>query len=409
MQGKQSKKVIGGLSGLAMTFIFALVLFFSLRSQPDPFKGEAVKNAPFASLTYAIQAFLWWDGGEAGLQLDWVRLMSYSHVKQTFAWRDLEPEKGEWHWEQADRILDEIERRDLRLVARLGQVPEWATADSTNLTADESTDSPPSDMQDWQNYCSTVAQRYKGRIVAYQIWNEPNLSREWGNIRPDPAGYVDLLAVCSQAIREADPDAILISAGLAPTGNNDDIAMPDDVYLDGMYQSEFQQYIDVVGVHATGYAPPEYGPDDAERDGKGRWFTFRRVEDLRKIMIHYGDEARQMAIMEFGYTTDPVNPDYAWFAVSEQEQAELLLRAYNYAVEHWRPWVGLMNLIYMPSPGWTKDDEEYWWGVTTPHDGHRPAFFVLANMQKVCGDFVIPKREDDSPVATGLEPAPLCP
>ena len=55
------------------------------------------------------------------------------------------------------------------------------------------------------DFCAAVAERYQERISAYQIWNEPNLSREWGDNRPDPAGYVDLLAACSGAIREARP------------------------------------------------------------------------------------------------------------------------------------------------------------------------------------------------------------
>ena len=88
-----------------------------------------------------------------------------------------------------------------------------------------------------------------------------------------------------------------------------------------MYRQGFQQYVDVVGVHAPGYAPPEIGPDDEE--AKQRWFTFRRVEDLRKIMLNYGDEARQMAIMEVGYTTDRVNPAYQWFGVSEARTSRL--------------------------------------------------------------------------------------
>ena len=93
--------------------------------------------------------------------------------------------------------------------------------------------------------------------------------------------------------------------------------LPDDVFLDQMYRNEFQQYIDVVGVHAPGYAAPEIGPDDDE--AQHRWFTFRRIEDLRKIMLNYHDEARQMAIMEFGYTTEAINPDYRWFSVTEAE------------------------------------------------------------------------------------------
>lgn len=410
MQRKISKKVMVGLVSLIVTFILVSGLWFINRSKADPFRADAITNPAFPSLTYGIQTFLWWDGGEAGLHLDWVRLMSYNHVKQTFAWKDLEPRQDSWDWEQADRIMDEVERRDLRMVARLGQVPEWAQPEiNSSVETDDSHDVPPVDMADWRDFCFTVADRYKGRIVAYQIWNEPNLTREWGNEHPDPADYVALLAECSEEIRRADPDAILISAGLAPTGNNDEIALPDDVYLDQMYRNDFQQYIDVVGVHATGYAPPEVGPDDAEKEGHGRWFTFRRIEDLRKIMIAHGDEARQMAIMEFGYTTDTRNPDYAWYAVTEEEQADMLKRAYDYATEHWRPWVGLMTLIYMPSPGWIPDDEEYWWAITTPDKGHRPAFFTLANMRKVCNDFIIPIRESDGPVALGLEPAPICP
>ena len=47
-----------------------------------------------------------------------------------------------------------------------------------------------------------------------------------------------------------------------------------------------------------------------------------------------------MAILEFGYTTDRVNPDYQWFSVTESEQAEYLERAYEYVIANWRPWVG---------------------------------------------------------------------
>ena len=202
--------------------------------------------------------------------------------------------------------------------------------------------------------------------------------------------------------------ATLISAGLAPTGNYDDEALPDDIYLDQMYRNGFQRYIDVVGVHAPGYAAPEIGPDDEA--AQQRWFTFRRVEDLRKIMLNYGDEARQMAIMEFGYTTDRVNPAYQWFGVTQQQQADFLQRAYEYAIANWRPWVGLMTLIYLPDPAWQPADEEYWWSILEPDgSGPRPAYITVANMRKVCGDFEIPARASDGPVALGKVKAPICP
>ena len=175
-----------------------------------------------------------------------------------------------------------------------------------------------------------------------------------------------------------------------------------------MYRNGFQAHIDVVGVHAPGYAAPEIGPDDEA--ALQRWFTFRRIEDLRKIMLNYGDEARQMAIMEFGYTTETINPDYKWFSVSEAEQAEMILRAYEYAIANWRPWIGLMTLIYLPDVSWQPDDEEFWWSIVAPDTGlPRQAFIDVANMRKVCDDFEIPERAPDSPVALGKMKAPICP
>lgn len=395
------------LIAVFVALVLAAAGFLYLRdtlSPDDPFQASAISDAPFASLTYGIQAFLWWDNGDSGKHLDWVRLLSFSHVKQTFAWRDLEPRPGVWDWTQSDRIFREIARRDLSIIIRLGQVPGWARAAGQRAAHD----APAQDIARWANYCASVAARYQGKVAAYQIWNEPNLSREWGDNPPDPAGYVKVLAACSAAIRAADPVAVLISAGLAPTGNDDDEAMPDDIYLDHMYRNGFQQHIDVLGVHAPGYSAPEISPDSEQ--ALQRWFTFRRVEDLRKIMLSHDDAARQMAIMEFGYTTEQINPDYKWFSVTEAQQAENLERAYEYAIANWRPWVGLMVLIYLPDPSWRQSNEEFWWSIVEPDTGiPRDAFYTVANMRKVCGDFIIPERESDSPVAEGRVKAPICP
>src|SRR5690606_6371717 len=158
-------------------------------------------------------------------------------------------------------------------------------------------DAPPDadHLEAWGVYCGTLAGRYPGRIAAYQVWNEPNLSREWGGQPPDAAAYVELLRVCSEAIRAADPQAIIISAGLAPTGNCCEMGLRYDQYLQAMYDAGCQRYADVEGMHAAGYARTEIGPDEAEAQGSQRLFSFRRVEDLRAIMVENGDAARQAA------------------------------------------------------------------------------------------------------------------
>lgn len=396
------------LAGLALFFAAAAL---ALRPLADPLRADAVTDPPFTSLTYGIQAFLWWDYHSANLHLDWVRLMVFSHVKQTFAWEDLEPAPGQWQFARADEIVASVEARGLKLVARLSDAPAWAHPSIPGRKDRDFIDGPPDPafMDDWAAYCGMVAGRYAGRIAAYQVWNEPNLSREWGSRPPDAAAYTDLLRVCAEAIRAADPAAIVISAGLAPTGTHDATARPDDVFLQELYDAGFQRYADVVGMHAPGFSPPQLSPDEAERQGGQRFFTFRRVEDLRRIMVANGDASRQAAILEVGWTTDPgINPSYAWFAVDEETQARYMVEAYRYAADHWRPWVGLMSAIYIADPSWTPDDEEYWWAVTTPDGYTRPAFVALANMAKHCGDRVIPARAPDSPEALGLVPVNPC-
>ncbi len=126
-------------------------------------------------------------------------------------------------------------------------------------------------------------------------------------------------------------------------------------------------------------------------------------------MVANGDAARQVAILETGWTLDRVNPAYSWFAVpDEQTQAEMLVAAYEYAAFHWRPWVGLMSAIYIAKPDWTQADEEWWWAITTPSGYTRPAYIDLANMAKYCGDRTIPARAPDSPEALGLVPVTPC-
>ena len=374
---------------------------------PDPFRAVAIKNPPFPSLSYGMQAFLWWDDYAASLGLHWLKKADFTHVKQTFAWRDIEPREGEWHFERADEIVAEVESKGLQLVIRLGNTPEWAQSlpeEREKGFQGEIVDTPPAtdSLPAWGEYCATIAKRYLGKVVAYQIWNEPNLAREWGGRGVNAVDYIELLRVCSEAIRAVDAGAILISAGLAPTGvNNPTQAIADDVYLRQLYENDFQRYVDVIGVHAAGFAAPHFSPADAERLSiargmTGRWASFRRIEDLRRIMVEYEDEARQMAILEMGWTTDkrPDSP-MAWFAVDPWTQAEYLRQAFDYAAENWRPWVGLMTVIYIADSGWTEEDEQYWWSLIhfkgEPKVAHlSSAFTTLLTMPKICDDPACP-------------------
>jgi hypothetical protein len=335
---------------------------------------------------YGFEAYLWWKPEIATRDLGLIRGAGFQWVKQTFAWRDIELEKGKYDWSHADNIVMLAQHFNLKLLIRLDRDPYW---DRTYLDGKGIAAGPPRSLDNFFNFCGVIAARYHGKVPAYQVWNEPNLAREWGGQSPNAADYVALLSGCYKAIKAADPNALVISAGLAPTGNGLPEAIPDTQYLEQMYHAGAAPYFDLLGVHAPGFkAAPEMSPDEVAKTpslGGERFFAFRHVEDLRAIMVQHGDGVKQVAILEFGWTTDPIHTDYAWFAVDEQTKAQYMVRAFEWAKAHWQLWIGPMIALSMPEFDWTPDNEQYWWAVIDPvypNTKTRPAYDALKAMPK---------------------------
>jgi hypothetical protein len=332
-----------------------------------------------------MQAFLRGRHEEALRDLELIHDAGFTWVKQHVGWRDVEgfAKGSHLNWSLTDRIVEDAEQIGLNVLFRLDLEPVWAIAARDDNTGN----GPPENPQDFGDFCHLLADRYRGRVHAYQVWNEPNLAREWGGHPPNPAEYVELLKACYIGVKTADPDALIVSAGLSPTGNGPPAAMPDLDYLIGMYKAGAAPYFDLLGVHAPGFDyPPEVSPAEVatERDGH-RFWCFRHVEDLRDIMVRYGDEDKQIAVLEMGWTVDPIHPDYAWYAVTEEQQADYLVRAFQYAKENWSPWIGPMIVHSIANPEWTEEDEQYWWAITEPGwpDARiRPAYEALREMEK---------------------------
>ena len=367
-------------------------------SAPAPSQPTGSGNylpASMSSPDFGAQAFMWWREEVADRDLGLIDDAGFNWVKQTFAWETIEaPVKGQFDWSIADRVVQHTNNYNLKLLARLSSDPElkdkfWAGK-------------PPGNADDFADFAFAVASRYNctpqavGCIQAYQIWNEPNLAREWGGNPPNPAQYTEFLRKTYAAIKRGNPSAIVISAGMAPTGDCCAAAMPDDQFYEGMYQAmggSSNGYFDMLGVHGAGFAaPPELDPAEAAANqayGGYRFFAFRHVEDIRAIMERYGDGGKKIVLLEFGWTFDRVNPAYKWHGadagIDEFVQADYLKRAYQYAAANWQPWIGLMSLITMPNIDWLadgnpEDEEQYWWAIMAP--GYpdtfwRPAYIEL--------------------------------
>lgn len=367
-------------------------------AQPDaqaPATGGNFLPATMSSPDFGGQAFLWWKTEIADRDLSLMAEANFQWVKQSFAWETIEGAgKGVYDWSIADRVVAQVHSHNLKLLARVGSDPEL-----TNFWAG----APPANGDNFADFLFALASRYncapgsQGCIQAYQIWNEPNLAREWGGNPPNPAQYAEFLGKAYAAVKRGNPNAIVINAGMAPTGDNSAIAMPDDVFYEGMYQAmggNSDGYFDMLGVHGAGFAaPPELDPAEAaanQKYGGYRFFAFRHVEDIRAIMERNGDSDKKVVLLEFGWTYDSVNASYKWHGadagITDMVQGDYLVRAYQYAEANWQPWIGLMSLLTMPNLDWLadgnpQDEEQYWWAILEPmqiDELHlRPAFVML--------------------------------
>jgi len=352
--------------------------------------GITYSGAPLqaASPEYGISVFLWGSPDTTQRDLSRVRDLGFGWIRQLFQWRDIEgADKGVYDWTEADRIVRAANDAGIKIIARLDFAPDWSQANPVP-------NGPPDDLNDFGDFVNAFVSRYGanssvGRVQAIEVWNEPNLAREWGGraINQDQAGqYVNMLKIAYGAAKSADPSVTVISAGLTPTGTDDDTARPDDTYLQWLYDAGAAAYFDVLGAHGAGYrAPPDMSPADVAADpsyGGHPSFSFRRVEQLRDVMVRNNDAAKQVWLLEFGWTSDEVNPAYAWHRVTEDQKAQYIVGAYRWANQNWSPWIGVMVLWNLSAPGWTQQNEEYWWSITNPDGTTRPAYDALKNARQ---------------------------
>ena len=112
---------------------------------------------------------------------------------------------------------------------------------------------------------------------AIEVWNEPNLDREWPFGQIDPAWYTQLLAQSFNAIKANNPNTYVISAALAPTGA--EAAFPgavvnDNTYLAGMVNAGALNYVDCVGAHYNeGIVPPTQNSGDPRSEYYTRYYN----------------------------------------------------------------------------------------------------------------------------------------
>jgi len=126
------------------------------------------------------------------------------------AWRELEPEPGQVNWAAMDTAVEQAERTGAVDVMWVhGSPPPWAAEDpeADGLYGPGTSSAPDEDA--YLRILRAVAERYKGRITSYQVWNEANIKIFY---RGKPEYLAELTARAKELLDEVDPDALLVGA-----------------------------------------------------------------------------------------------------------------------------------------------------------------------------------------------------
>ena len=329
--------------------------------------------------------------GGATQALDTMNQLGVSWVRAFVRWDQIEP-GGPGRWmPDALANLDELtaasQLRGTKVVAVVTGAPQWANGSTDPYV-------PPRDPADFRRFMNSLAARTRGRVAAWEIWNEPD-EREFWHGQIGPQYYAPLLKAAYAGITAADPSALVLAA--PSTGNNYE-------FLEGLYANGAGDSFSGVAVHtdtACLITPPDsYYRDPGGRIGRFSFLGFREIHD---VLARNGHAERPIIMTELGWSATKTRCSRgAWAGkkaagVTEAQQAANLKLAYHclsyYPYVRAALWFSLKDTSAV-------DGELSRYGLQRFDGSRRPAFDALASIAKSgtapgsgCGDFTPPDVE----------------
>lgn len=290
-------------------------------------------------------------------------------VRWQFNWRDHEPSPGTWNWDASDRAIRAWNAAGLKVHALLHNPPDFALVRPGTLVP--ANIDLPWDHPDnrWGRFCYEFARRYRGQIASYEVWNEPDLGLYW---QDTSEAYFYLLRSCYQAIKTADPSALVSMAGMAML-----IApgfFPEVVRLaagdpDG---ARHNYYFDVASIHS--YASPE--------------LVYTLTQQARDVLARHDMSDKPVWITE---TNIPLRgagiaPDHPhWRYATQDEAAWYVLQAVSNAYA-----AGADRIMFFRL---ADDNMEEAFGLVAGDGTVRPAYRSLKLATSLMFDIIEAQRE----------------
>jgi hypothetical protein len=242
-------------------------------------------GAPAAATPYGVNAHV-----PAPEVLDLIGGAGIEWIRIDFIWSWVELAQDGFDWGLYDDLVDQANARGLKIFATVSSTPGWATNGPPGTGV-------PRESADFYDFCYRAALRYRGRVAAWGMWNEPNLRSFWQGSRQ---AYIDtILKPGAQAVHAADPAAKVGGPELAHLQS----AAWDRWLRDVLRQAS--PYLDVVTHHLY----PDGGSAASVRrmlldGGRQPW----EPPALRKVLKEEGWLGRPLWITETGVNSSSPSP-----------------------------------------------------------------------------------------------------
>jgi hypothetical protein len=287
------QRLVAGMTVGVLTtaIVFAAMGWFALPSL-RPREVQVAATARIAALPTTIgfhdpDSYFMTDA-DVNQTFDKMLDTGVKNVRLMIPWAGAEPVQNQFDWTNVDRTVNAAVARNMAVIGIINASPAWAVAPGVPAISGR-----PASPAQYADFCEKVAARYRGKVSACEVWNEPNGAQFFAP-QPDAPGYTELLKAAYPKIKAADPNATVIGGVVGSVVDWGTWLVNPVSFVQQMYDAGAKNFMDALSFHPYHYQlkfSDGYGIANSPLD---------QTVALRRIMVANGDAGKKIWATEYG-------------------------------------------------------------------------------------------------------------
>jgi hypothetical protein len=352
-----SQLAVGGVATIAVSALGVALMLPAQGPVEAAWADVAAIDESSSTLGFADSDMYDLTPAQIDQHLDQMQAMGVNNVRIMIPWAAVEFYPDAYDYSTVDYMVNAADARGMGVLAVLNSSPYWAVpAGQPGISGQ------PANPADYAEFVSKVAQRYQGKVGAYEIWNEPNSALSFAP-SPDPVKYTQLLQAAYPAIKAADPNAVVVGGVTGAVVDYGNILKNPVSFTQEMYDAGAEGYFDALSFHPYLYSLP------FSQGAPYPQSPLTQLSQMRQIMVANGDGDKLIWASEYGEPTS---------VVDEATQAAYL----NDMITTWRTlgYTGPTFVYTLNDRDSASTDPEATLGVIRSDGTWKPAAYVIRDL-----------------------------